>query len=86
MKLIDFDWAGKVKYLLAISSSINWPSGVQGLGFIRKEHDLAMLHSLMSRCPRYLLADPKGKRTAADIPPSQSPSKKTIASVENGSR
>ena len=51
-QLIDFDWAGKageVKYPVFISSSIDWPAGVQGLAPIQKEHDLAMLDLLTSR-------------------------------------
>lgn len=51
-QLIDFDWAGKagkVKYPVSISMSINWPGGVQALEDIRKEHDLEMLTSLTRR-------------------------------------
>lgn len=53
VQLINFDWAGKegeVRYPDSISSSIDWPEGVQGLELIRREHDLAMSQSLMSRC------------------------------------
>lgn len=51
VQLIDFDWAGrdgKVKYPIAISTSIDWPAGVQGLTFIHKEHDNAMLDALLN--------------------------------------
>lgn len=51
-QLINFDWAGKegeVKYPVSISSSIDWPAGVKGLAHIRKEHDLVMLDTLLSR-------------------------------------
>ena len=50
-QLIDFDWAGKegeVKYPVSISSSIDWPAGVQGLAPILKEHDHVMLGWLTS--------------------------------------
>ncbi|KAG9310575.1 hypothetical protein JVU11DRAFT_9130 [Chiua virens] len=51
LKLIDFDWAGKkdeARYPIAISGSIRWPAGVQGLGLIQQEHDLVMLEGLIS--------------------------------------
>lgn len=51
-QLVDFDWAGKegeVKYPVSISGSIKWPEGVQGLDYIKKEHDLLMLKSVMSQ-------------------------------------
>ena len=51
VQLIDFDWAGrdgKVKYPIAILTSIDWPAGVQGLTFIHKEHDNAMLDTLLN--------------------------------------
>ncbi|KAF8555881.1 hypothetical protein OG21DRAFT_1496013 [Imleria badia] len=54
-QLINFDWAGKegeVKYPLLISRSVDWPEGVRGLEYIREEHDLAMLDSLMQHCPQ----------------------------------
>jgi serine/threonine protein kinase len=51
VQLIDFDWAGKdgeVKYPVAISGSIDWPAGAQGLARIRKEHDSMMLNKLLN--------------------------------------
>ncbi|KAI9574357.1 hypothetical protein HD554DRAFT_2011554 [Boletus coccyginus] len=52
VQLVDFDWArkeGKVKYPVSISGSIKWLEGVQGLDYIRKEHELLMLKSVMSQ-------------------------------------
>ena len=47
-QLINFDWVRKEdkdKHLLSVSSSVDWPEGVQGLAYTQKEHDLAMLDS-----------------------------------------
>ena len=49
-QLIDFDWSGiegKVKYPVSISITIPWANGVEGLAYIEKEHDEAMLKSLI---------------------------------------
>ena len=49
--LIDFDWAGiagLVQYPHQLSSAVKWPEGVQALGPIRQEHDLAMLDKLFA--------------------------------------
>ncbi|KAJ7826696.1 hypothetical protein B0H14DRAFT_2161133, partial [Mycena olivaceomarginata] len=42
VKLIDFDWAGKVgqaKYLIHLAHNIGWPSGVTAMVLIEKAHD-----------------------------------------------
>lgn len=49
IKLIDFDWAGKVgvvKYPLLMSSGITWPSGATGGGLISKQHDWDMIQAI----------------------------------------
>jgi serine/threonine protein kinase len=51
VKLIDFDWAGKVglaKYPIHLARNISWPTGVVALGQIEKAHDLDMLRSLIT--------------------------------------
>ncbi|TFK33280.1 hypothetical protein BDQ12DRAFT_615533 [Crucibulum laeve] len=48
--LIDFDWAGKegeVRYPVALSKSITWPRGVEGLELIEKQHDLDMIDDIV---------------------------------------
>ncbi|KAJ7084023.1 hypothetical protein B0H15DRAFT_404271 [Mycena belliarum] len=50
VKLIDFDWAGKVglaKYPIHLARNIVWPKGATALGQIEKAHDLDMLHRLV---------------------------------------
>jgi hypothetical protein len=52
IKLIDFDWAGKVgavKYPLLMSSGITWPSGATGGALITKQHDLDMIRAIEDR-------------------------------------
>ncbi|KAF8797534.1 hypothetical protein BYT27DRAFT_7204326 [Phlegmacium glaucopus] len=48
---IDFDWVGKdgeCRYPIIMAQSINWPEGVRnGLGVMKKEHDLHMLLQLV---------------------------------------
>lgn len=49
IKLIDFDWAGKVgvvKYPLLMSSGIAWPSGATGGALITKQHDRDMIQAI----------------------------------------
>jgi serine/threonine protein kinase len=51
VKLIDFDWAGKVglaKYPIHLARNISWPTGAMALGQIEKAHDLDMLCSLIT--------------------------------------
>ncbi|KAF7368144.1 Proteinkinasesubdomain-containingproteinPKL ccin9 [Mycena sanguinolenta] len=51
VKLIDFDWAGRIgiaQYPLHLSSRIVWPEGVRPMGKIEKAHDLAMLQALIN--------------------------------------
>jgi RIO-like serine/threonine protein kinase len=49
--LIDCDWIGKhgvSQYPIMMSQSIKWPEGVKdGLGVMKKEHDLEMLGQLL---------------------------------------
>lgn len=52
IKLVDFDWAGKVgavRYPLLMSSCITWPSGATGGALITKQHDLDMIQALEDR-------------------------------------
>jgi len=49
LKLIDFNWAGEegqAKYPSLLSKEIHWPEGVKAMAVMRREHDLAMLHSM----------------------------------------
>ncbi|KAJ6463197.1 hypothetical protein C8R47DRAFT_1180344 [Mycena vitilis] len=51
VKLIDFDWAGKVgqaKYPIHLAHNISWPAGVTAMGQIEKAHDLDMLRGLIA--------------------------------------
>ncbi|KAJ7120950.1 hypothetical protein C8R44DRAFT_787049 [Mycena epipterygia] len=50
IKLIDFDWAGKVgdaKYPIHLARNIVWPVGVTAMGKIEKAHDIQMLKDLI---------------------------------------
>ncbi|KAG8881497.1 hypothetical protein FRB99_004723 [Tulasnella sp. 403] len=53
VRLIDFDWAGKVgeaKYPLLVNpdlGGIRRPAGVEGGGYVTMEHDLAMVELLL---------------------------------------
>ncbi|KAI6096220.1 glycosyltransferase family 20-domain-containing protein [Pisolithus sp. B1] len=51
VQLIDFDWAGKdgeVVYPVSISSQINWPTGIEGLMPIERQHDLSNLAHIVA--------------------------------------
>ncbi|QRV74611.1 WaaY domain-containing protein [Ceratobasidium sp. AG-Ba] len=48
--LIDFDWCGmhdQSRYPPTMNTDITWPEGVGGSELMRKEHDVAMLKSLV---------------------------------------
>jgi len=50
VKFVDFDWAGKEgvsRYPLFLSHQIQWPEGVEGLGVMKKSHDIDMLKMLV---------------------------------------
>jgi hypothetical protein len=47
--IMDFDWAGvknQVYYPILINDSIKWPQGVNPLGMILEDHDLAWLQTI----------------------------------------
>jgi hypothetical protein len=49
---VDFDWAGtegEVRFPPLLNPRVPWPEGVEGGGFIRKEHDLKLLHATTRR-------------------------------------
>ncbi|KAK7001847.1 hypothetical protein R3P38DRAFT_3045071 [Favolaschia claudopus] len=52
VKLIDFDWAGKegeATYPINLAKNM-WPKGAQAMGLITREHDEAMLKSMVDYC------------------------------------
>ena len=51
IKLIDFDWSGKVeqvRYPHYMNPSLTWPSGAESGKIIKQEHDLYWLQQLRS--------------------------------------